>query len=462
MPRRISVTQLNASTIDILNTIRANANAEYQSSVPVVNTVEDIPKVGEVIYGYPAFANQFIAALVNRIALVRAKSATFNNPYVGLKKGYLEYGETVEEVYVNLAKAREFSVEKAEAREFKRTIPDVKAAFHTLNFKAQYPISIQYEDLRMAFQSADGVQNLVTKIIDSVYTGAEYDEFLLFKYMLIKGVNGGQFYPVSTGATLSESAVAFRSISNKLPFISTLYNSAGVHTNTPKENQHIFMSAEFNAQFDVGVLASAFNMEKADFMGKLHLIDNWDEFDNERFAEIIEGTDTISPVTDAELTVMQGVQAILVDDEWFQFYDNLAMMTEKQVAAGIYWNYFYNVWKTISYSPFANAVVFGSAQPTVPNTVAFTIASISTGESQNVLTLIPTTAIENYKFVQTKDLTEDGIAVHPYGAIIYPNDSTGFDLELDYMHGKQIYKATISTSDSGYVVGGTITMTKQV
>lgn len=459
MPRRISVTQLNASTIDIINTIRANANAEYQSLVPVVETVNDIPKVGEVIYGYPALANQFINALVNRIALVRAKSATFNNPYVGLKKGYLEYGETVEEVYVNLAKAREFSVEKAEAREFKRTIPDVRAAFHVLNFKAQYPISIQYEDLRMAFQSADGLQNLVTKIIDSIYTGAEYDEFLLFKYMLIKGVNSGQFYPVATGNTLTESAVAFRAISNKLPFISTLYNASGVHTNTPKGDQHIFMSAEFNAQFDVGVLASAFNMDKADFMGRLHLIDNWDEFDNERFAQIIEGTDAISEVTDAELAVMHGVQAILVDEEWFQFYDNLAMMTEKQVASGIYWNYFYNVWKTISYSPFANAVVFGASAHTAPASFVFTIDSVSVGDENTVITLIPTTKAENYKFVQTEDLTEAGVAVHPYGALIVPNDTETVGLEINYMNGAETYTATLTVANIS--AGDTVTATKQ-
>ena len=76
MAKRIAITNLNASTLDILNTIRANASAEYQQYVPEVTKATDIPKVGEVLYGYPAFANQFINALVNRIALVRVKSAT--------------------------------------------------------------------------------------------------------------------------------------------------------------------------------------------------------------------------------------------------------------------------------------------------------------------------------------------------------------------------------------------------
>ena len=86
MPKRISNSTLNASTLDILNVIRANASYEYQQAVPTVQTAVDIPKVGEVIYGTPALANQFINALVNRIAVVRVQSATFNNPYSRLKK----------------------------------------------------------------------------------------------------------------------------------------------------------------------------------------------------------------------------------------------------------------------------------------------------------------------------------------------------------------------------------------
>ena len=81
MPKRIAITSLNARTIDILNVIRANASAEYQSLVPEITSENDIPRVGEVLYGYPAMANQFINALVNRIAAVRVKSATFNNAY---------------------------------------------------------------------------------------------------------------------------------------------------------------------------------------------------------------------------------------------------------------------------------------------------------------------------------------------------------------------------------------------
>lgn len=357
MPRRVALSTLNASTLDILNVIRQNASYEYQSSVPVVTQATDIPKVGEVIYGTPALANQFINALVNRIAMVRVNSAVFNNPYKMLKKGYLEFGETVEEIFVAIANVVEYTPEKGEAREFKRTLPDVRAAFHVMNWRVMYPVTIQDEDLRQAFLSIDGVQNLIAKIVDSVYTAAEYDEFLLFKYMLIKGVNYGDILPVEFSMTdESDAAVEFRSMSNMLPFMGNAYNKEHVRTTTPKERQCIFMDARFNAQFDVNVLASAFNMDKADFMGRLHLIDNWDTFDNDRFEVIRTNSDGLEEVTSTELSAMSDIKAIIIDENWFQIYDNNNKFTEKYVASGLYWNYFYHVWKTISWSPFSNAV----------------------------------------------------------------------------------------------------------
>lgn len=280
MAYKVAITNLNASTKTILNTIRANATYEYQSLVPVVNTEADIPKVGDVLYGYPALANQFISALLNRIALVKVKSATFNNAYANLKKGYLEFGETVEEVFVNIAKARVFSAEKAEARELKRSLPDVRTAFHAINWRVQYPVTIENDQLRMAFTSYNGVEDLIAKIIDSVYTAMEYDEYLLFKYLIVKGLANGKVTPVTVdaGSSTKQWGVAFRGMSNQLTFMKSNYNEAGVQTSTPKNRQVIFMDAQFNAQYDVEVLASAFNMDKADFMGRLYLIDDFTSF----------------------------------------------------------------------------------------------------------------------------------------------------------------------------------------
>lgn len=439
MPRRIAVNTLNASTLDILNVIRANASLEYQNSVPEVTQASDIPKVGEVIYGTPAFANQFINTLVNRIALVRFQSATFNNPYAILKKGYLEFGETVEDIFVQIAQVVDYSAEKAASRELKRTMPDVKSAFHAMNWRVMYPVTIQDEDLKLAFRSAEGVQDLIARIVDSVYTAAEYDEFLLFKYLIIKAVSSGKLYPVSIGdgTDLKDAAKAFRGVSNKIQFMSKDYNEYGVKTNTPIGRQVIFMDADFNAEFDVDVLSAAFNMEKADFMGRLFLIDDFTSFDNERFELIRAASDGLESVSDAELALMADVKAITVDENWFQVYDNLNKMTENYVGSGLYWNYWYHQWKTISTSPFANAVVFAlsSATTTLPATVRVTITDKSESADAITLTLgaaeTDTLQPSNVKFTQTADLTASGIAVHPFGALLIPASEAATDITVE-------------------------------
>lgn len=468
MPRRIANSTLNASTIDIMNVIRQNASYEYQQNVPKVAKASDIPRVGEVIYGTPAFANQFINALVNRIAIVRVQSATFNNPYSILKKGYIEFGETVEDIFVSIAKAVDFDPEKAAQRELQRTIPDVRSAFHTMNWRVMYPVTIQDEDLKQAFLSIDGVQNLIAKIVESVYTAAEYDEFLLFKYLLIKAISHGKIHSksVGDGANLDTAAVQFRGSSNLITFMSDKYNELKVKNNTPKDRQVIFMDSLFNAEFDVNVLASAFNMDKADFMGRLFLIDNWTEFDNARFDVIRANSDGIEEVTSDELALLANVKAVILDEKWFQVYDNNNKFTNDYVASGLYWNYFYHTWKTVSNSPFANAIAFvtTAANTALPESITVHVDSKDESDAATVFTISPkyeSAGLDprNVNFVQTEALTEAGIAVQKFGGIIIPTSQVSTDVKIvAEINGTQY---TASTNLNGATtVDATFTLNK--
>lgn len=484
MPKRIANTQLNGRTIDILNVIRTNASYAYQQSVPAISDAQGIPRVGEVLYGNPTLANEFINALVNRIALVVVNSATFRNMYSDLKKGYIEYGESIEDIFVGIIKAVEFSPEKAAGREFKRSLPDVKSAFHTMNWRVMYPITIQREDLRRAFLSADGVENMITSILDQIYVSEQYDEFLLFKYLIIKSCAAGKAYPVAFDATQPKlAAVEFRKASNLLEFMSSKYNEAGVITNTPRERQQIFMDASYNATFDVEVLAGAFNMDKADFMGRLRLIDDFTTFDNDRFDVIRENSDQLEEVTAAELTLMADVKGVLVDENWFQVYDNENVMTDTPVASGLYWNYFYHTWKTVSHSPFANMIVFvdDGATVTAPASMTFKVSGVVKSDISTVINLEhvegDTLQDTNYVFVQDSTSTAAGVAVHPYGSFIAPLAMSGTPAaEVDvaitpklsingvgYTASAAIHTTTGGAGASAYTavkVGDTVTMSK--
>lgn len=456
MPKRIAVSTLNASTVDILNTIRANASMQYQNLVPEISLATEIPKVGETLFGYPAISNEFVNALVNRIALVVMKSMLFNNPYERLKKGYLLYGETVEEIFNSLVEPLEYSAEKAEKRENKRYLPDTHAAFHAINWRVLYPVSIQAKDLKLAFLSEEGVRSMIDDIIRQVYQSATYDEWLLFKYLIIKKVAKGGMTQIAFDPTdIKDSAVKFRGTSNLFTFPSTKYNEFGVRNVAPRDKQVIFMDSTFNAQFDVEVLSAAFNMDKADFIGSLFLVDDFTSFDNERFATIRANSDMIEEVTATELEAMANIKAILFDEDWFQIYDNEFVMEDHKVASGLYWNYFLHTWKTVSASPFSNAVAFisAAAAPAAPASIVFTIQGIDVSGDKKVITLVSN--LDGVKHVQTQALTTAGVAVHPYGAYI-ADDDAAISAEVSYMD--ETYTGTIAANAAA---GSTVTFTKE-
>lgn len=460
MARLIAKTKLDARSIDILNVIRNNASYAYQKDIPIIEKEQDIPKVGEILYGNPTHSNEFINALINRIALVRMQSATFNNPYKHLKKGYLEFGETVEDIFVGIIRAVKYDPEKGASREFKRTLPNVQSVFHTTNWKVMYPITIEKQTLKRAFTSADGVTNLITSIIDQVYQSAEYDEYLLFKYLLIKAISHGKLYSQTIDTNnMNSVAVAFRGKSNLLAIDMTgRFNETHVQNNTPIDKQCIFMDADFNAKFDVEVLASAFNMNKADFIGKLHLIDDFSSFDNERFEAIRKESTGLEEVTTDELNLMKNVKGVLLDEEWFQVYDNLFEFDETRVGSGLYWNYWLHVWKTISYSPFANAIVFvdEDAHIAKPNSITVNITGKDVTEVGTIFTLnvqddAATLAPNSVNFVQTDALTKNGIAVQKYGAIVIPSTASAIDITLVADLDGTIYTGTGSINGSSDV-----------
>ena len=249
--------------------------------------------------------------------------------------------------------------------------------------------------------------------------------------------------------------------------MSDQYNAANVYTTTPRNNQHIFIDATFNAQFDVDVLASAFNMDKANFMGRLHLIDYFNTFDNKRFETIRENSTGLEEVTDEELALMADVKAVLVDENFFQVYDNKDQFTEKYVASGLYWNYFYHVWKTVSTSDFTNAVVFvlDSATLTAPESLEFIVTNTNTSDDAWTISykynIDDTLADTRYQFVQTETATNNSIAIQPYGAIIVPMGKLYISLPLEVQMGGVTYTSTGSPVNT-WNVGTKFTFNKVV
>lgn len=399
MPVKPKIVTLTNSSIDILNVIRNNATVNYQNYVPVATPDADsIREIGAIIMDNANLQNEFLNALVNRIGRVLISSKMYDNPWAMFKKGMLEFGETIEEIFVNIAKPFQFDPAVAESEVFKREIPDVRAAFHIMNYQKFYKTTISNDQLRQAFLSWEGVTDLIAKIVNSMYTGANYDEFQTMKYMLAKHILNGRMFPVTIPSVSPENMKSIvsqiKGVSNTFEFMSDKYNVSGVQTFTEKKDQYLLINSNFDATMDVEVLASAFNMDKAEFMGQRVLVDSFGNLDIPRLNLLFKDDPTYTEISKDELEALDKIPCVLAGKDWFMIFDNFYNFTEQYNGQGLYWNYFYHVWKTFSVSPFANNALFIPGTPSVTSvTVSPNKATVKAGNS---ITLSAVVQTENF------------------------------------------------------------------
>lgn len=409
MPVKPKIVTLTNSSVDILNVIRNNATVNYHNYVPVATPDADsIREIGAIIMDNANLQNEFLNALVNRIGRVLISSKMYDNPWAMFKKGMLEFGETIEEIFVNIAKPFQFDPAVAESEVFKREIPDVIAAFHIMNYQKFYKTTISNDQLRQAFLSWEGITDLIAKIVNAMYTGANYDEFQTMKYMLAKHILNGRMYPVTIPTVSAENMKSIvsqiKGVSNTFEFMSDKYNVSGVQTFTEKKDQYLLINSNFDATMDVEVLASAFNMDKAEFMGQRVLVDSFGNLDIARLNLLFKDDSTYTEISKNELEALDKIPCVLVDKDWFMIFDNFYNFTEQYNGQGLYWNYFYHVWKTFSVSPFANNALFIPGTPTVTSvTVSPDTATVKAGNS---ITLSAVVQTDNFA-PQTVNWTSD-------------------------------------------------------
>lgn len=453
MATKPKIVTLTNSSVDILNVIRNNATINYQNYVPLATPDADsIREIGAVIMDNPQLQNEFLSALVNRIGRVLITSKMYENPWSMFKKGLLEFGETIEEIFVNIAKPYQFDPAVAESNLFKREIPDVRSAFHIMNYQKYYKTTIQNDQLRQAFLSWQGITDLIAKIVDSMYTGANYDEFQTMKYMLAKHVLDGRMYPV-TIPTVSDTNMktivsTIKGVSNNYEFMSSKYNLAGVQNYSMKADQYLLINSKFDATMDVEVLASAFNLDKAEFAGKRVLVDSFGSLDIDRLNILFADDPTYTEISATDLEALDAIPCILVDKDWFMIFDNYFNFTEQYNGEGLYWNYWYHVWKTFSVSPFANNALFIPGTPKVTKvTVSPATATVKAGQKIALSAVVQT----EYFAPQSVDWTSntDDVTVNKSGVVT---------VGADVVAGTQITITATSTYDSKKSGTSTITV----
>lgn len=337
-----------ANMVNVMNTILDNASEQYQSRVPEA-TKDNIEAVGSAIMAYQATENEFLNALVNKIAMTIVRAKTFKNPLSILKKGNVPLGKNIEEIYTNPATGKTYDPSGEDL--LKREIPDTKAIYHSLNRQGKYKATVSKAQLITAFTSWGAMEKLLNSIVNSIYSGDNMEEFLLMKELFATAIAGGKMKTVEVTAptdtaTAKDFVKAIKKIGLGMTVPSEAYNSyfdvnkdtdaKPVITWTPMENQILILRNDISVEIDMELLAQAFNVSYAELKQRILLVDSF-------------GTDT-------------DTLAVLCDEAYVQVYDNLQQMDSFRNPEGLYENFILHHWQTYSLSLFANAMAF--KQPT--------------------------------------------------------------------------------------------------
>lgn len=172
----------------------------------------------------------------------------------------------------------------------------------------------------------------------------------------------------------------------------------------------MILTTDIESIFDVEVLALSFNMNKAELIGRQIGVDGFGIIDEERLAEIFADDPYTSyvPFTEEQKTALSSIAGLMVDESWFMIFDNYYNMTEIYNPQGLYWNYFYHVWKTFSISPFSNAVLFTTETPAITKvTVSPSTVTVAKGATSQFSAVVVNTGFAPKDVIWTVTGTED-------------------------------------------------------
>lgn len=333
-----------ANMINVVNAILAQGSQEYKARVPVA-TQDNISAVANPILTQASIRNEFLLTMVNKFALTEVKNMTYNNPLKVLKKGGIPLGVDVEEVHTNMAKAKTF--DPTGATLLARAIPDVKVIYHRINREDQYEVTVTKKRMVQAFSSWSALNDLLTSMINTLYSGDNRDEFIITKNLIASAVTDGKVVKLSVPHIHSTNGAkdlvkSIRTLASNFTYPSSAYNkylafkpdydtsNTPVETWCPKEDQILLIRSDIMTEIDVEVLAQAFNMDKTTFLANTLEVDNFGSATN--------------------------VYALLCDKSFFKIYDNDYSTDEFHNPKGAYDTYYLNHWGTYSISLFANAV----------------------------------------------------------------------------------------------------------
>ena len=425
----MSVSQNNLNvqdSVELLSYI-INVTPELRAEIDLPKQGESIQPIGKIIMGNPVYKNAFLNT-INIIGKTVITRNHWENPWRKFTdKGTISYGQQVRDIIVDIANVYDYNNFANRPHDFLKTeIPNVLQTIYEVNYQKFYKTTTSDEQMSMAFETGD-LFSLIDEIVNSMFEGMEYDDYLVAKYILARRILDGT---VSTKYIENYDSLTPRQIvsiikgeSNKMTFRNPNYNPAGIRKASSFENQFAILDSEFEATVSTEVLATSFFKDEADMKAKSELSDGFGNFDMARMIEIFgkrdengdlipgEYLDGFVPFTDEEMALLNTIPCALVDIDFFQ---NRKYGTEVGSPSGkatdfynpqtLKRNHWLHEWGIMATSPFAPALVFVKIAPSVTSiSVSPSSATVTKGQKLQLSANVQTTGFANKAVLWTQD-----------------------------------------------------------
>lgn len=334
---------VEASNAAIANAVRANASDAYRQRIPEISD-NQLTKTMATLRDYPTLWNEFIEVLVQRVGLTLFRQNSFENKLKPFKTGAMAYGGVVQELGADLLTAKAYDANDTNV--FGADKPDVKAIYHSVNRRDKYSLRLNEDMLEEAFISEGQLAAFVNSLIALPQQSDEWDEYLIMRNILkqvydAEGLATVKVDELFTAADKEAVGKAWATVLREhylqmKNFYNTCYNNSGIHTTS--DDLVLLGTPRFFANFDVEVLAAAFNLDKANFMADRTVV-----------------------IDDFGIT---GVDCALVDRDFYVCTDTKIKSATIYNPATLEQNYYYHHWGVYSASPLRNALILSTAAET--------------------------------------------------------------------------------------------------
>ena len=358
----------SAGLVTALNKMRemsVDSGDIFHQYFPIVDSNTNIGEWGAPMFGnnYQAVQESFFG-LLKQIAYVATVTRTFNNPLAQLEGENMPLGYAGEETFINPVAGRQFDVNDF-AGILQKYEADVKVQYLAVNMDLQYPVTLTRDKIRTAFNSWRDLEEFINGIVNALYNGAYIGMFNYTKALVSSAFkeNKVQYVKVTkptNEATGKAMIKKLREMYTLFQLPSNSYNSwakvggAGrpITTWCAPEDIVLLIRADIMATVDVDVLAAAFNMDKADFIGRVITVDNFDVY-----------TDTGDKLYDGS-----HILGLIADKAWFKIKQQDMALDMWFNPNNRSWQYYLNVVRLYNFSLFANGVVIADDDPVVDAT----------------------------------------------------------------------------------------------